>query len=65
MPNRLIMAVGAVCCAAGLGCAAFNIGFGIAGSRNPAAAKDVGTGLMLSIAVGLWGIFALQLRQRP
>ena len=65
MLNWFILAVGAVCCAAGLGCAAFNIGFGIAGSRNPAAAKDVGMGLLLSMAVGVWGIFALQLRRRP
>ena len=61
MLNRLIMAVGAICSAAGLGCASFNIGYGIASSGNFADSKNVGTGLLLSIAVAAWGIFALQL----
>jgi hypothetical protein len=65
MLNRLIMAIGATCSAAGLGFASFNIGYGIASSGNLADAKSVETGLLLSIAVAAWGIFALQLRRKP
>jgi hypothetical protein len=61
MLSRAIIAIGATCSAAGLGCASFNIGYGIASSRNFADAKKVETGLLLSIAVAAWGIFALQL----
>jgi len=61
MLGRVIMATGAICSAAGLGFASFNIGYGIASSGNLADAKNVETGLLLSIAVAVWGIFALQL----
>jgi hypothetical protein len=61
MLSRVIMAIGATCSAAGLGFASFNIGYGIAGSGNFADSKNVETGLLLSIAVAAWGIFALQL----
>jgi hypothetical protein len=65
MLNRVIMAIGAICSAVGLGSASFTIGHGIARSGNFAHAKNVGIELLLSIAVGVWGIFALQLRRRP
>jgi hypothetical protein len=65
MLNRLIMAVGAVCCAAGLGSASFDIGHGIACRASLTDAKDIGIGLLFSIAVAVWGIFALQLWRRP
>jgi hypothetical protein len=65
MLNRLIMAIGAICSAAVLGCASFNIGYGIASSGNLADAKNVETGLLLSISVAAWGIFALQLWRKP
>jgi hypothetical protein len=55
------MAIGAFCSAAGLGFASFDIGHGIASSANLTDAKDIGIGLLLSIAVAAWGIFALQL----
>lgn len=61
MLSRFIMAIGAICSAAGLGCASFNIGYGIASSGNFADSKNVETGLLLSIAVATWGIFALEL----
>jgi len=61
MLSRAIIAIGATCSAAGLGCASFNIGHGIASSGNFADSKNVETGLLLSIAVAAWGIFALQL----
>ena len=61
MLSRAIMAIGAICSAAGLGFASFNIGYRIAGSGNFADSKNVETGLLLSIAVAVWGIFALQL----
>jgi hypothetical protein len=64
MLNRLIMATGAICSAAGLGSASFVIGHGIASSGNFAHAKNVGIGLLLSIAIGVWGIFALQLLRK-
>ncbi len=63
--GRLIKAIAPMCIAAGLGFASFNIGYGVAGSRNSADAEHVGTGLLLSIAVAAWGIFALQLGRRP
>jgi hypothetical protein len=65
MLNRLIMAIGAICSVAGLGCASFDIGYGIAGSGNLADSKNVETGLLLSIAVAAWGSFALQLWRKP
>ena len=65
MLNWFILAVGAVCCAAGLGFASFDIGQGIVCTPSLTHAKDIGTGLLLSIAVAVWGIFALQLRRRP
>jgi hypothetical protein len=65
MLSRAIMAIGAICSAAGLGCASFDIGYGIASSGNLADAKNVETGLLLSIAVAAWGIFALQLWRKP
>ncbi len=61
MLRRAIMAIGAICIAAGLGCASFNTGYGIASSGDFADSKNVETGLLLSIAVAAWGIFALQL----
>jgi hypothetical protein len=65
MLSGAITAIGAICSAAGLGCASFNIGYGIASSGNFADAKMVDTGLLLSIAVAAWGIFALQLWRKP
>ena len=65
MLSRFIKGVGAICSAAGLGCAAFIIGHDIASSRNFADKKNVGIGLLLSIAVAVWGIFALQLWRKP
>jgi len=65
MLSRFIMAIGAICSAAGLGCASFIIGHDIASSGNLADEKNVGTGLLLSIAVAVWGIFALQLWRKP
>jgi hypothetical protein len=59
------MAIGAICSAAGLGSASFIIGHGIASSGNLADAKNVGTGLLLSIAVAAWEIVAQQLRRKP
>jgi hypothetical protein len=59
--SRFIMAIGAICSAAGLGFASFTIGHDIASSGNFADEKNIGTGLLLSIAVAAWGIFALQL----
>jgi hypothetical protein len=61
MLSRVIMGIGAICSAAGLGFASFIIGDGIPSSGNFADSKNVGTGLLLSIAVAAWGIFALQL----
>ena len=61
MLSRFIMGIGAVCSASGLGFASFAIGHDIAGSGNIADVKKVGIGLLLSIAVAAWGIFALQL----
>jgi hypothetical protein len=61
MLSRVIMAIGAICSAAGLGFASFTIGHDIASSGNFADEKNIGTGLLLSIAVAAWGIFALQL----
>ena len=61
MLSRFIMGIGAICSAAGLGCASFVIGHDIASSGNIAGTKNVGIGLLLSIAVAAWGIFALQL----
>ena len=65
MLTRVIMAIGAICNAAGLGCASFIIGHDIASSGSFADAQNVGTGLLLSMAVAVWGIFALQLWRKP
>ncbi|HXH51518.1 MAG TPA: hypothetical protein VNM47_19435 [Terriglobia bacterium] len=65
MAKRLITAVGAVSIAAALGSASFVLGCRVAGSVNLAGAKGVGIGLLLSIAVGIWGIFALLLWGMP
>jgi hypothetical protein len=65
MLSRVIMAIGATCSAAGLGCASFNIGYGIASSGNFANTNNVETGLLLSIAVAVWSIFALLIWRRP
>jgi hypothetical protein len=56
-----IIAIGAICSAAGLGFASFIIGHDIASSGNFADTKNVGAGLLLSIAVAVWGLFALQI----
>lgn len=61
MVNRFITGIGAICSAAGLGFASFVIGHGIAGSGNIADMKNVGIGLLLSITVAVWGIFAVQI----
>ena len=65
MLNRVIMGIGAVCSAVGLGCASFGIGHGIACKASLAEAKDIGIGLLLPIAVAAWGIFALELWRKP
>lgn len=61
MMDKFITGLGAVCSAAGLGCASFAVGHDIANSGNIADVRNVGIGLLLSIAVAVWGIFALQL----
>jgi len=61
MLDKFIMGIGATCSAAGLGCASFAVGHDIASSGNFAGTKNVGAGLLLSIAVAVWGIFALQI----
>ena len=61
MLSRVIMGIGAICSAAGIGFASFIIGDGILSSGNFADTKNVETGLLLSIAVASWGIFALQI----
>ena len=65
MPRKAIMGIGAICSAAGLGCASFDIGYSMANSGNFAGSNNVETGLLLSIAVAAWGIFALQLWRKP
>ena len=55
------MAIGVICSAAGLGFVSFIIGHDIASSGNFADTKNVGAGLLLSIAVAVWGLFALQI----
>ena len=65
MLDRVIMGIGAICSAAGLGFVSFAVGYDIARSGNLAGAKNVETGLLLSIAVAVWGIFALQLWRKP
>ncbi len=61
MLNRLIMGIGAICSAAGLGFVSFAVGYDIARSGNLADSKNVWTGALFSIAVAAWGCFALQL----
>ena len=65
MMSRAVKAIGAISIAGGLGFATFNFGYGIARPWNFADAKNVATGLLLSIAVAVWGIFALQLWRKP
>ena len=65
MLSRVIMAIGAICSAAGLACASFIIGHDIASSGSVVDVKNVRTGLMLYIAVAVWGIFAHQLWRNP
>ena len=65
MLSRVIKGVGAICSAAGLGCASFVIGHDIGSSGNLADARNIENGLLLSIAVAAWGIFALQLWRKP
>ena len=65
MLSRVIKGLGAICNSAGLGCASFIIGHDMARSGNFADAKNIETGLLLSIAVGVWGIFALLLWRKP
>ena len=65
MAKRFITAVGAVCIAAAMGSSSFVFGCRIADSGNLARANGVVVGLMLSIAVGAWGIFALLLWGLP
>jgi hypothetical protein len=61
MIDRFILGIGALCSAAGIGCASFAIGHDITSSESFADGKNVGIGLLLSIAVAVWGSFALQL----
>jgi hypothetical protein len=65
MAKRFITAIGAVSIAVALGSAAFIIGCRVTGSWNASAANGIGIGLLLSIAVGVWGIFALLLWAMP
>jgi hypothetical protein len=64
MVRRFITAVGAICITAALGSASFDIGYRIVRSGNSADPKNVWTGLLFSITVAMWGIFALQLWQK-
>ena len=65
MAKRFITAVGAVCIAAALGSASFVLGCRVAGSGNLAGTNGIGIGLLLSMAAGVWGIFALLLWGMP
>jgi len=65
MVNKFIMGIGAVCSAVSLGVVSFAAGYGLAGSGSTAGARHAGTGLLLSIAVAVWGIFVLQIWRRP
>ena len=65
MAKRFITAVGAICIAGALGSASFIIGCRVTGSWNASAANSIGIGLLFSIAVGVWGIFALLLWAMP
>ena len=65
MTKRFIAAIGAICIAAAMGSASFIIGCRVTGSWNASAANGIGIGLLLSIAVGVWGIFALVLWGMP
>ena len=65
MTKRFITAVGAICIAAALGSASFIIGCRVTGSWNASAENGIGIELLLSIAIGVWGIFALLLWAMP
>jgi hypothetical protein len=65
MVGRFIMGIGAICSAAGLGFASFIIGDRINSCGNFVDSKNVETGLLLSIAIAAWGIFALQIWRKP
>jgi hypothetical protein len=56
---------GAISIAAALGSASFVLGCRVAGSANPAVTNSIGIGLLLSLAIGVWGIFALLLWGMP
>ena len=61
MAKRLITAVGAISIAIALGSAAFIIGYRVAGSGNLVVMNSTGIGPLFSIAIAVWGIFALLL----
>jgi len=65
MLDRFIKRIGAACSAASLGIVSFAAGYGLAGSGSAAGTRDVRAGLLLSIAVAVWSIFALQIWRRP
>jgi hypothetical protein len=65
MARSFITAVGAVSIAAALGSASFVIGCRVAGSGSLPGANGIGTGLLFSIAIAVWGIFALLLWGMP
>lgn len=65
MLNKLIMSAGAPSLAIGIDSASFAFGCRIAGGGVPTGGGGVEIGLLLSIAVGVWGIFALLLRGKP
>jgi hypothetical protein len=63
--KRFITAVGTACIAGALGSASFVFVCRVAASRNLSGANGIGMALLLSIAVGVWGIFALLLWGMP
>ena len=65
MAKRFITALGAMSIATALGSVSFVVGYRVTGSWNPSAVDGIGIGLLLSIAVGIWGIFGLLLWAMP
>ena len=65
LAKRFITAVGAISIAIALGSASFVVGYRAEEFGNLAVTNNIGIGLLLSIAVGVWGIFALLLWATP
>jgi hypothetical protein len=65
MAKRFITAIGAISIAVALGSASFVFGCRVAGSGSPLGPNNIGIGLLFSIAIAVWGIFALLLWAMP